>query len=210
MTSILNLSGLNYSSSNPLRAEMNSIRDYIARVEKNLKELVANGGGGGALTGAKGITAGLKEVALQIVNIRSEVETLKATVTRIELNADTHQKKVDKAIADLVSRMSLSEAAIAATNNTVKAINTTVSSLATGGASDAAASVPAEGADTSNLLSAISEAIAEAEAETSAEVSVTETAVVAEVVAEAPAVEETNAKEDEAASEEILALLRSS
>jgi len=48
MTSILNLSGLNYGASNPLRGEMNIIRDYIARVEKTVKELAAGGGGGGA------------------------------------------------------------------------------------------------------------------------------------------------------------------
>ncbi len=207
MTSILNLSGLNYGTSNPLRAEMNTIRDYIARVEKNMKELVASGAGGGAITGVKGITAGLKEVALQIVNLRSEVETLKASVTRIELNADTQQKRVDKAIADLASRMSLSEAAIAATNNTVKAINTTVSSMATG----SSAAVQVEAADTSNLLSAISEAIAEAEAEGGSEAAVATESSSTESVTEAPAaVVEANAQEDEAASEEILALLRSS
>lgn len=206
MTSILNLSGLNYGASNPLRAEMNTIRDYISRVEKNLKELVANGAGGGAITGAKGITAGLKEVALQIVNIRSEVENLKASVTRIELNADTHQKRADKAIADLVSRMTLSEAALAATNNTVKALNTTMSSLASGATVTAAAIT--EGADTSNLLSAISEAIAEAEAEHGSEAPIqVEASVVSEAAAPA-AVIETNTQEDEAASEEILALLR--
>jgi hypothetical protein len=207
MTSILNLSGLNYGTSNPLRAEMNTIRDYIARVEKNMKELVASGAGGGAITGAKGITAGLKEVALQIVNLRSEVETLKASVTRMELNADTQQKRVDKALADLASRISLSEAAIAATNNTVKAINTTVSSIATG----SSAAVQVETADTSNLLSAISEAIAEAEAEGGSEAVVATESSSTEGVTEAPAaVVEANAQEDEAASEEILALLRSS
>jgi hypothetical protein len=198
MTSILNLSGLNYGASNPLRGEMNIIRDYIARVEKTVKELAA--GGGGAITGAKGITAGLKEVALQIVNLRSEIENIKGNVTRIELNADSHQKRVDKAIADLVSRMSLAEAGVASTSGMLKTLNTTVSSLASG---STIAEAPSSGSENSDLLSAITEALAEVDEAES-------TAVTAEVVDTAPAeVVEANTQEDEAASEEILALLRS-
>ena len=199
MTSILNLSGLNYGASNPLRGEMNIIRDYIARVEKTVKELAA--GGGGAITGAKGITAVLKEVALQIVNLRSEVENLKANLTRIELNADSHQKRVDRSIADLVSRMSLAEAGVTSTSGMLKTLNTTVSSLVSG---STIAEVPSSGSENSDLLSAITEALAEVDEAESTVV------VAAEVVDAAPAeVVEANTQEDEAASEEILALLRS-
>lgn len=201
MTSILNLSGLNYGASNPLRAEMNIIRDYIGRVEKTVKELAA-GGGGGAITGAKGITAGLKEVALQIVNLRSEVENIKANVTRIEVNADSHNKKVDKAIADLVSRMTLAEAGVASTSGTLRTLNTTIASLASGsGAREATAA----GSENSDLLSAITEALAEVD-DANEEVAAV---AVAEVVPAPAEVVEANTLEDEAASEEILALLRS-
>jgi hypothetical protein len=206
MSSILNLSGLNYGSTNPLRNELTNIREYIARVEKSMKELAAGGAGGGALTGAKGITAGLKEVALQIVNMRSEIESLKSTVTRIELSADSHQKRVDKAIADLTSRMTLAETAVASTSGAIKNLNTTVASLASGGAV-ASSSESAAVTDSADLLSAITEALAETEAAAAAEEAAS--ASVNEVVAEvAPTPVEATTQEDEAASEEILALLR--
>jgi hypothetical protein len=66
----------------------------------------------------------------------------------------------------------------------------------------------AAAADSVDLLSAITEAIAEAEAEaeTDAPAPVAEESVPAPVV---EAAAEVNAQEDEAASEEILALLRS-
>ena len=209
MTSILNLSGLNYGASNPLRMEMNIIRDNINRVERSMKELAAGGAGGGSLTGAKGITAGLKEVALQIVNMRSEIETLKSSVNRIELSADTHQKRVDKAIADLTSRMTMAETTAAATSSGLKSLKSTVSSLSAAGAqttiSTETISVAADNVD---LLSAITEAIAEAEAETDANTEEAAPVTVTEAVTE-PVATEANAQEDEAASEEILALLRS-
>ena len=208
MTSILNLSGLNYSASNPLRMEMNIIRDNINRVERSMKELAAGGAGGGSLTGAKGITAGLKEVALQIVNMRSEIETLKASVNRVELSADSHQKRVDKAIADLTSRITMAETTASAANSSLKSLKATVSSLSTSVVSGTASTEAVGGADSVDLLSAITEAIAEAEAEAGTE---TNASVVEESVS-APVVEaaaEVNTQEDEAASEEILALLRS-
>lgn len=212
MTSILNLSGLNYGASNPLRMEMNIIRDNINRVERSMKELAAGGAGGGSLTGAKGITAGLKEVALQIVNMRSEIETLKTTVNRIELSADTHQKRVDKAIADLTSRMTMTETTAAATSSGLKSLKATVSSLSTAGAQTTTSTeTNGAAADSIDLLSAITEAIAEAEAEAETPASVSEEAApvtAAESVSE-PVATEANAQEDEAASEEILALLRS-
>ncbi len=194
MTSILYHSGLNYGATNPLRAELNVIRDSVTALEKNFKEVAVQGAGGGAATGARGVTAGLKEVALQIVTLRSDIEGLKTRMTAAEAAAAAEKKRLEGVLADLNSRMTLTESAVSAAVSTVSALNTTVASLASG-SGVAMAEVPTA---TGSLAS-------EDEAPAGAVAPVAEPEVAAAAVEETPAVA---ADEDEAASEEILALLR--
>jgi hypothetical protein len=187
MTSILYHSGLNYGATNPLRGELNIIRDSVHVLEKNFKDIsalrdAASGAGGGA----RGVTAGLKEVALQIVTLRSDIEGLKTRMT----SAEAEKRRVDALLTELTSRMALTESAVGAAVNTVSALNSTVSSLAAG----AGIAVTVVEMPIIDLLASDVEAPGEAIPETQAAV-VEESAVAAD--------------EDEAASEEILAMLRS-
>lgn len=188
MTSILYHSGLNYGATNPLRGELNIIRDSVHVLEKNFKDIsalrdAASGAGGGA----RGVTAGLKEVALQIVTLRSDIEGLKTRMT----TAEAEKRRVDSLLSELTSRMALTESAVGAAVNTVSALNSTVASLAAG----AGIAVTVAEAPTIDLLASDEEAPGEAITEVHA-------AVVEESGAAA-------ADEEEAVSEEILALLRS-
>jgi hypothetical protein len=192
MTSILYHSGLNYGATNPLRAELNVIRDSVTSLEKNFKDVVAGGAGVGSGAGARGVTAGLKEVALQIVTLRTEIEGLKTRMTAAEAAAAAEKKRLDGTLADLSSRMGLTEAAVGAAVNTVSSLNATVSSLI-GGGTTAVVAENNNGIE-SVLITVSADEVADVEA----------APVVAEETSAAPA------DEDEAASEEILAMLRSS
>ena len=193
MTSILYHSGLNYSASNPLRAEMNIIRDSVNILEKSFKEISVQAASGGAsVGGTRGVTAGLKEVALQIVTLRTEIEGLKTRITAAEVSASGEKRRVDSLLSDLVSRMGLTEAAVGAAVSTVSSLNTTVSSLVSGGT----ATVVTESV---GGIENVVMTVASEEAPSPIE----DTAV-------APVEEVKAADEDEAASEEILAMLRSS
>ena len=183
MTSILYHSGLNYGATNPLRAELNIIRDSVTLLERNFKEVVAGGAGAGGGTGSRGVTAGLKEVALQIMTLRTEVEGVKTRMTAVEAAASLEKRRVDAALIELNSRMSLTEAAVGAAVNTVSSLNTAVSSLV---------GSPVVVAEPESVVSVVSEE---------------EVAVPQAAEEETPAAP---ADEDEAASEEILAMLRSS
>ncbi len=193
MTSILYHSGLNYGATNPLRAELNVIRDSVTALEKNFKEVAVQSAGGGSGGGARGVTAGLKEVALQIVTLRTEIEGLKTRMTAAEASAAAEKKKLDVTLADLSSRMGLTEAAVGAAVSTVSSLNATVSSLVSGTPSTVV---------TENVggIESVLMTVASEEAPVEAEVAPVEAAAVIE--------EAKPADEDEAASEEILALLR--
>lgn len=193
MTSILYHSGLNYSASNPLRAEMNIIRDSVITLEKSFKEISVQAASGGASAGgARGVTAGLKEVALQIVTLRTEIEGLKTRMTSAEVAAAGEKRRVEGVLADLASRMGLTEAAVGAAVSTVSSLNTTVNSLVSGGT---AAVVTESVGGIENVVMTVASEEAPA-------------VVLAEETA-APVEEVKAADEDEAASEEILAMLRS-
>lgn len=188
MTSILYHSGLNYSATNPLRGELNVIRDSVSSLEKNFKDMIVSGGGGAvAGAGARGVTAGLKEVALTIVTLRTEIEGLKARITVGEAD----KKRIDGILQDLVSRMSLTETAVGTAVSTVSSLNATVLSLMNGGVVD--------------TNTGIESALISVAPEESTNVSEVVVAAESEVgVATAAA----TADEDESASEEILAMLR--
>jgi hypothetical protein len=195
MTSILYHSGLNYSASNPLRAEMNIIRDSVNILEKSFKEISVQAASGGASAGgARGVTAGLKEVALQIVTLRTEIEGLKTRMTAAEVTASAEKRRVDSLLSDLASRMGLTEAAVGAAVSTVSSLNTTVSSLVSGG-----------------TATVVTESVGGIENVVMTVASEDAPSPVEEATAAAAPVEEVKAAdEDEAASEEILAMLRSS
>lgn len=196
MTSILYHSGLNYGATNPLRAEMNIIRESVNALEKSFKEVNVQTASGGAGNGTRGVTAGLKEVALQIVTLRTEIEGLKTRMTAAEVGAATEKKRIDAVLADLSSRMGLTEAAVGAAVNTVSSLNVTVNSLVSGGTT---AVVTESVGGIENVIMTVASDEAPA---------VEPVAVVEETVT---VVEEVKAAdEDEAASEEILAMLRSS
>ncbi len=195
MTSILYHSGLNYGSTNPLRGELNVIRDSVTALEKSFKEVAIQAASGGATTGsARGVTAGLKEVALQIVTLRTEIEGLKTRMTASEAGAAAEKKRLDATLADLSSRMSLTEAAVGAAVSTVSSLNATVSSLVSGTPS-AVVTENVDGIESVVMTLGSEEG---------------HVAVEAAPVESEPVVEESKpaADEDEAASEEILALLR--
>jgi hypothetical protein len=196
MTSILYHSGLNYGATNPLRAELNVIRDSVTSLEKNFKEVaIQSASGGASVGGARGVTAGLKEIALQIVTLRTEIDGLKTRMAVAEASAASEKKRLDATLADLSSRMGLTEAAVGAAVNTVSTLNSTVSSLVSGTPS----STVTESVDgIENVIMTVLSEDGPALVETTPS------------LAEAASVEETKpADEDEAASEEILAMLRS-
>ena len=192
MTSILYHSGLNYGATNPLRAEMNTIRDSVNALEKSFKDVSVQAASGGAGNGTRGVTAGLKEVALQIVTLRTEIEGLKIRMTAAEASAASEKKRLEGVLADLTSRMGLTEAAVGAAVSTVSSLNATVSSLVSGTTAVVTDSI----GGIENVVMTVS----------SEEAHVEEAAA---PIVEENAVEEVKASdEDEAASEEILAMLR--
>lgn len=195
MTSILYHSGLNYGATNPLRGELNTIRDSVTALEKNFKDIASSGG---ASSGSRGVTAGLKEVALQIVTLRSDIEGLKTRMVSAEAAAAAEKRRLDGVLADLTSRMTLTESAVGAAVNTVSALNATVSSLAAGAGVPVVAEVA--GVDLLGASDEEAPAGAPAPAATQEQPEVTPAPVEETAVA---------ADEDEAASEEILAMLRS-
>lgn len=195
MTSILYHSGLNYGATNPLRAEMNTIRDSVNALEKSFKEVSVQAASGGAGNGTRGVTAGLKEVALQIVTLRTEIEGLKTRMTAAEVSAAAEKKRVEGVLADLNSRMNLTEAAVGAAVSTVSSLNATVGSLVSGGTT-------AVVTDSIGGIENVVMTVSSEETPVIEPVAVIEEAVV-------PTEEVKPADEDEAASEEILAMLRS-
>jgi hypothetical protein len=198
MTSILYHSGLNYGSTNPLRGELNIIRDSVIALEKNFKEVATQAASGGAGNGTRGVTASLKEVALQIVTLRTEIEGLKTRITSTEVTAASEKKRVDAVLSDLATRMGLTEAAVGAAVSTVSSLNVTVSSLVSGTPVTVVT-------DTVSGIESVMMTILADEAPATVEASIG-----VALVEEATTVDAVKpADEDEAASEEILALLRS-
>jgi hypothetical protein len=199
MTSILYHSGLNYGSTNPLRGELNIIRDSVLSLEKNFKEVVTQAAsGGGSVGGTRGVTAGLKEVALQIITLRTEIEGLKTRITSTEVAAASEKRRVDATLADLSTRMGLTEAAVGATVSTVSSLNVTVSSLVSGTPTTVVTET-VSGIESVMMTISAEEAPATVDASTGAS-----------LVEEVTHVDQVKpADEDEAASDEILAMLRS-